>query len=227
MGSDQKKSVKLTSCFWLSDRQMSVEQFVRFIDDLNYTGPKVEDWQGYSRECSPTGRHPIQTVSWNDAVAYCNWLSHREGLVPYYQVEDWEPVKGANGFRLPTEAEWEYVCRAGTTTEYCFGAEEDLLGEYAVSGTSTTEICGSLLPNAWGLFDMHGNVWEWCGDRFGDYDGNEAIDPIGPNEGTSRVVRGGSFLNLASLARSASRDFDRPGRRSSILGFRVARTFTP
>src|SRR5205823_2887430 len=115
---------------------------------------------------SPSPEHPVQCVSWIDAVLFCNWLSQREHRSQAYVRDSsgWQLVPGAGGYRLPTEAEWEHACRAGTTTEYISGDDERFLGSYAVYLSNQTAICGSRMPNPWGLFDVHGNVYEWCQD---------------------------------------------------------------
>ena len=151
-------------------------------------------------------------MSWNDAVEFCRKLSAQEG----------------EEYRLPTEAEWEYACRAGTTTAYSFGDDVSLLGEYAWhrgNMVNATHTVGEKLPNPWGLYDMHGNVWEWCQDWAAYGSENELIDPTGPASGERRVLRGGSFDLLPMIVRSANRDNNRPVGRTSSAGFRVARTY--
>ena len=163
---------------------------------------------------SGNDRLPVESVSWFDAVAFCNELSRKEGLKPFFtingqsvEVPDWN----GPGYRLPTEAEWEYACRAGTTTRFSFGDDEELLGEHAWydqnSGDQTHPV-GEKKPNPFGLFDMHGNVWEWCWDWFDASDYNNElvhIDPRGPKTGKARVLRGGSWNNGAFYLRSARR----------------------
>jgi len=135
----------------------------------------------------------VETVSWNDALAFCDKLSDQEG----YQ------------YRLPTEAEWEYTCRAGTTTAYSFGDDVSRLGEYAWyedNSAGITHPVGELQPNAWGLCDMHGNVWEWCQDWYGPYESLKVVtNPTGPVSGTSRVLRGGAFSSPPVIVRAAGR----------------------
>jgi formylglycine-generating enzyme required for sulfatase activity len=174
-------------------------------------------------------RLPVERVSWWDAVAFCNAMSLSAGLTPCYSFEHgafrWD--RTADGFRLPTEAEWEYAARAGSTTAYCTGdAVEDLHGVAwygANSGEQLREV-GLRDPNAWGIRDMHGNVWEWCWDWFGPYDPADAVDPSGPADGTERVLRGGSCRRPAAHCRSAHRYFSFPSNHGRSLGFRVVRS---
>ncbi|HKI18297.1 MAG TPA: SUMF1/EgtB/PvdO family nonheme iron enzyme, partial [Isosphaeraceae bacterium] len=176
-------------------------------------------------------KNPVENVSWLDAVRFCNQLSEREGLKPFYgisgetvQVPDWN----GTGYRLPTEAEWEYACRAGTATRYSFGDDEASLGEFCWfvgnSGARTQEV-GQKRANGIGLHDMHGNVWEWCWDWYSaDYYKEPPVDdPRGPSQASGRVVRGGSWNGLPRNVRSAYRIRDAPGVRNIVLGFRVAR----
>jgi formylglycine-generating enzyme required for sulfatase activity len=165
---------------------------------------------------------PVEQVSWSDAVEFCRRLSE-------------DPKEKAAGavYRLPTEAEWEYACRAGTTTRFSFGDDAGVLAQYAwwlKNSQDSTQPVGQLRPNAFGLFDVHGNVWEWCADwHAGDYYRHAPTeDPIGPNSGSSRVMRSGSYrLDDPLIFRSAFRGRNRPERRLSDWGFRVARTLTP
>jgi sulfatase modifying factor 1 len=172
---------------------------------------------------------PVSNVAWFDAVAFCNRLSEREGLVPCYQVEGeqilWDRVAG--GYRLLTEAEWEYACRAGTSTRWSFGDDEGRLGDYAwFDGNSNRKprSVGRKLPNAWGLYDMHGNVWEWCWDWFGPYTAERQIDPAGPETGDWRSARGGAFDESPRYLRSAFRSGGQSSGRTRFVGFRCARS---
>ena len=161
-------------------------------------------------------RLPVEMVSWFDAVSFCEILSEKFG----------------QRFRLPTEAEWEYACRAGTATAFATGAaittdQANFDGKIgglpdapAESRWKTTPV-DAFLPNAWGLHDMHGNVWEWCADWYGEYSKGETKDPTGPAAGDIRILRGGSWFHGPADARSAQRDALDPGRRHSIYGFRV------
>jgi formylglycine-generating enzyme required for sulfatase activity len=171
---------------------------------------------------------PVEEVSWNDAIAFCNKLSEREGLKPYYQLGAGAP-SGGEGYRLPTEAEWEYACRAGTATRFSFGDADTSLGESAWFSDNSdfkTHPVGQKRPNAWGLFDMHGNVWEWCGDGYAAdcYQGSPAAaDPPGPSQSADRVIRGGGWNDFPQDCRAALRGWFAPGYRGSSLGFRLAR----
>jgi formylglycine-generating enzyme required for sulfatase activity len=135
-----------------------------------------------------------------------------------------EKVAGRE-YRLPTEAEWEYACRAGSKTAYCFGDTEESLTHYAWFGRNDgnkTHPVGKKKPNAWGLYDMHGNVWEWCMDRVGDYPSDAVTDPQGSQGGMNRVYRGGCWFAIAPNCRSAFRHPNAPSHRSNVLGFGLA-----
>jgi len=158
--------------------------------------------------------NPVENVSWNDAVEFCRRLSELPA----------EKAAG-NVYRLPTEAEWEYACRAGTKTAYSFGDDASDLGDYAWyyenSGNKTDPV-GGKQPNAWGLHDMHGNVWEWCQDWYRDYPSGAVTDPAGPADGWYRVNRGGGWRDGAEYCRSAYRNGPDPSDRFSDFGFRVS-----
>jgi formylglycine-generating enzyme required for sulfatase activity len=196
-------------------------------------------------------RRPVETVSWYDAIVFCNRLSMQQGLTPVYGINGstnpatwgnvptnssnatWNAVTAnwnANGYRLPTESEWEYACRAGTTTAYYTGNTENSALQaaawYNVNSNSRTREVGLKTPNAWGLYDMHGNVQEWCWDWWGSYTADAKTDPLGPTSGTSRVFRGGSWSATAEFLRSALRDGNTPSHRYVGGGFRLVR-FAP
>jgi formylglycine-generating enzyme required for sulfatase activity len=166
--------------------------------------------------------HPVLEVHWVGAAAYCDWLSMKEGLTRAYNHEDpvdWkcngDAPYGATGYRLPTEAEWEYACRAGTTTAFAggditvvdCGHEPSLadLGWYCGNAGGWTHQVAELSPNAFGLYDMHGNAWEWCNDWYDSTYEDEEIDPTGPAVAWYKVLRGGGWSNVARRCRSASR----------------------
>jgi formylglycine-generating enzyme required for sulfatase activity len=159
--------------------------------------------------------HPVEQVSWEDATEFIKKLN---GLS--------EERTAGRFYRLPTESEWEYACRAGSSTAYCFGENEARLGEYAWYGKNSgnkTHPVGQKKPNAWGLYDMHGNVWEWCSDWYGDYPSGAVTDPTGPSTGSCRVHRGGSWGSVALDCRSANpRSRGGPSNRNCNLGFRLA-----
>ena len=212
------------------ETEVTVGMFRAFVNETRYESrgdvpyrtliyPRVArsepdfSWQnaGYSQ----TDSHPVTIVSWDDAVAFCSWLSQKIGL----------------GVQLPTEAQWEYACRAGSSSAYSWG--NVLNGDKAnCDGTRPyrTEQSGPFLkekapvrsyaPNLWGLYDMHGNVWEWCQDWLGKYPDRSVTDPEGSSTGETRAIRGGSFIDWACESRSASRENWKPGFRTNYLGFR-------
>jgi formylglycine-generating enzyme required for sulfatase activity len=180
---------------------------------------------------------PVEQVSWLDAVMYCNERSRKEGLTPAYII-DGEQVswnRKADGYRLPTEAEWEYACRAGTGDPFNTGngittKQANYNGNYPYNTRTkgkykgTTMAVGKFAANAWGLYDMHGNVWEWCWDWYGDYAPGGRNNPEGPaapgSEDLYRVARGGSWDKSIQYLRSAYRDY---GGSSTSQGFRLVR----
>ena len=169
------------------------------------TGHKLPDAKSLERD-----NRPVVDVSWEDAMAYAKWLSNQTG----------------KQHRLPTEAEWEYATRAESTTAYSFGDDLSQLGKYAWYESNAGNIphpVGQLKPNAWGLYDMHGNVWEWVQDRYGEdyYQQSPNTDPPGPSTGSSRVLRGGSFLLDQRFVRCAARGRLGPQSWYDYLGFRV------
>ena len=222
--------------FAIASHEVTVAQFERFRSDHDFN-------RIYSREADA----PANLINWYDAAAFCNWLSEEEKIPrdQWCYDPDQDFAEGMTlprdylerkGYRLPTEAEWEYACRAGSTTARHFGETELLLGQYAWytknSGDQWMLPVGSLKPNDAGLFDLLGNVMEWCDDRavFYQKDRESSLDLGRPGKldnANSRVLRGGSFTNLASVVRSALRNSNRPDYRYDNLGFRPARTFTP
>jgi len=191
--------------------------------------------------------YPCVEVTWYGAQAYCNYLSDLEGLGRAIDFSDWSMDLEAEGYRLPTEAEWEYACRAGTTTAFCTGditypgfdpvdPNLDEVGWYWGNSTNPdnpifegkgAQAVGLKQANAWGLFDMHGNVWEWCWDWYYAWYGGDETDPVGPASGTDRVSRGGCWDNDAVACRSAYRGSGTPDASPAFLGFRPARSSIP
>lgn len=172
---------------------------------------------------------PVENVSWFDAVSYCNRLSEREGIPPCYRIDGkdvaWPDGLRCRGYRLPTEAEWEYAARADGSTKYAGSETLDVVAWRAGTAGGTTQTVAGKRANAWGLYDFSGNVWEWVWDYYErHYETLPPADPIGPDNGTDRVRRGGSWDDEAQYARSASRVSGSPGFRSPRQGFRVARS---
>jgi formylglycine-generating enzyme required for sulfatase activity len=161
---------------------------------------------------------PVETVSWSDAVDFCSALTEREHAAARIRVNC--------VYRLPTEAEWEYACRAWTSTRFSYGDDPVYAGltDYAWyednSGGETHPV-GQKLPNPWGLYDMHGNVWEWCQDWFDNYSGGILLDPQGPASGSTRVARGGDWGVSARSCRLANIFSPDPNDRQNYLGFRI------
>lgn len=168
---------------------------------------------------------PVERVSWYDAADFCNALSDRMGFERCYE-SDYTCRYESNGFRLPTEAEWEYAARAGTSLEYSTGNTEQslaLAGWYVANSENETAQVATKMPNAAGLYDMHGNVYEWCQDFFQFYNCGSQTDPTGPESGLHRIIRGGSWASRAKECRSAHRFMHVSERGLSTLGFRIVR----
>jgi formylglycine-generating enzyme len=240
--------VQITKPFYLGTYHVTRGQFRQFVADEAYKTdaekgerPGAFGWNSDKREFGfnekyswrnagfeQTDEHPVVNVSWNDAVEYCKWLSKKEGKT----------------YRLPTEAEWEYACRAGTTTRYSSGDDPETLAKVGNVADATfkakfpywkstikasdsyvfTAPVGKFKPNAFGLYDMHGNACQWCEDwyRAEYYAASPADDPTGPDSGQGRVRRGGSWRQSPGIARSAIRGACSPNIWSYDAGFRVA-----
>ena len=193
--SDAQHKVTLTKGFYMGVYTVTQEEWVAVMDNnpSKFEGAK---------------KLPVDSVSWEDCHAFIKIL----------RKIDKKP------YRLPTEAEWEYSCRAGTTAAYHFGDDKGLLGQYAwyaENAGGKTHPVGQKKPNAWGLHDMHGNVFQWCQDWIGAYPQKAVVDPQGPEKGDGRVLRGGSWGHAPNECRSASRPWNEPGNRSSDFGFRL------
>jgi formylglycine-generating enzyme required for sulfatase activity len=240
------------SAFYLGVTEVTRGQFRQFVRETRYKTEAEKDGKGgwgWDEERKSLGQdpkytwlnpgfeqtdeHPVVNVSWNDAVAFCEWLTRVEGQT----------------YRLPTEAEWEYACRARTTTKYFSGDNEESLASVAnvPDGTARakypdwtwaiaardgfvyTAPVAQFRPNAFGLYDMHGNVWEWCRDGFdaGYYKRSPKEDPRGPSQAVLRVIRGAGWFCHPHSGFSGSRGRSRPDNRASDLGFRVARDQAP
>jgi formylglycine-generating enzyme required for sulfatase activity len=177
----------------------------------------AKPWSG-REDVQEDSNNPAVYVSWNDAVEFCRKLSQQEGTT----------------YRLPTEAEWEYACRALTKTRFNFGDRDSSLDAHAWFKGNTYDVyqkyahrVGQKKPNPWGLYDMHGNVWEWCEDWYGHdyYNESPTNDPIGPDTGSGRVIRGGAWHLPPQVCRSSFRNSDSPSDQLNGLGFRAARSF--
>ena len=228
--------VRITRPFYLGTYHVTRGQFRQFVKDSGQKmgsekgdASDVNDWWRNSG-VRKTDDHPVDCISWNDAVAFCKWLSRKEG----------------KAYRLPTEAEWEYACRAGTTTHFYSGDDPETVAKvgnvadaaysrqfsyrgYAIKandGYVFTSPVGKFKPNAFGLYDMHGNVYQWCADRYsaGYYAKSPVHDPTGPDSGDWRVVRGGCWGESAFRSASAFRFAMTPGQRGYPVGLRVAGT---
>ena len=236
---EERHRQRIGRSFAIAAKEVTVGQFLEFRNNHDHVKRYA-----LSSEC------PVNMVTWYEAVAYCNWLSERDGI----PKEEWCYLANAagkyeagmkmaanylkrTGYRLPTDAEWEYACRAGAETGWAFGESDDLLGKYGwymLNGSSTSHPVGRLLPNDLGLFDMHGNNFEWCQDAYkarGKGGNGKAIEDMEDsgeirNENT-RVLRSGSFSNPAGIERSAYRAYSVPANRISDYAFRPAKTISP
>jgi formylglycine-generating enzyme required for sulfatase activity len=224
-GDEDEKPVHEVSLddFAIGRYPVTVGEYMRFVEDIRSHYPEwLEEGSEYHLTTGEEDHYrsagvnpeeslqPVVGISWGDAAAYCEWLSSQTG----------------GDYSLLTEAEWEYACRAGSDSNYSFGDDVGRLGEYAWYGENSGDnvpSVGQKQPNTWGLYDMHGNVWEWVRDWYGNYSEELQSNPSGPAGGSLRVIRGGGWFGDAENCRSACRDHFDPAGRGSSLGFRLAR----
>jgi formylglycine-generating enzyme required for sulfatase activity len=205
VGEGPQMAVTISRGFWMGKYEVTQAEYLKVIGS-NPSGFKAE------------ADLPVDTVSWLDATNYCGKFTQRERAAGRISTNSL--------YRLPTEAEWEYACRAWTSTRYSHGDDPDdadiaSYAWYDADSGNTTHPVGQKLPNPWGLHDMHGNVAEWCQDWYKPYLGGIALDPQGPATGSARVVRGGLWFRPASYCRSAFRNGFSSGVRTDGIGFRV------
>jgi formylglycine-generating enzyme required for sulfatase activity len=235
---EQQHRVTLSRDFYLSAHEATQDDYA------TATGSNPSGYRACGGDC------PVESISWFDAVAYANARSAAEGLDPCYlepqfqqpyTTEDagemrdplWPEGIDCKGYRLPTEAEWEYAARAGSgaafhggdiTDAECSDPVLDGIGWYCGNGENQTHTVGEKAPNDWGLYDVHGNVWEWSWDGFADYPDEDATDPTGPEGGNLRVQRGGAWSFSAQFCRAATRTGVFAGQNGTDVGVRLART---
>ncbi len=241
--------VLLTQPLRMGATEVTIGQYRRFVEATAYvteterfgggnsakpdeTDPRKKNAVWRSPGYAVSDETPVSQLTYNDTLAFCAWLSDREQLPPAYRqgpAGEWEPVPGASGYRLPTEAEWEYACRAGTTTHYWFGDDPAALPDHAWYDRNADHLgarpVGTRRANAFGLFDMTGNVWERCSDWWAPdwYARSPVQDPTGPPTGARRIVRGAGWHYFALHCRSAYRNNYVPTARTGNTGFRVVR----
>lgn len=242
--------VVLSKPYLLGQTEVTIGQFRAFVAATGYR-TETEQWGGGNSAVKPepnpekakftwrtpgypvTDESPVTQITWHDSIRFCNWLSESEHLPPAYRLDagEWTTVPNAKGYRLPSEAEWEFACRAGTTTHYSFGDDPKQLERFAWYDHNADHLgagrVASKKPNPFGLYDMHGNVWERCQDWFSDqwYAKSPATDPLGPLTGARRIARGGAWHYFDLHCRSAYRNNYSPLGRNANIGLRVARSW--
>jgi formylglycine-generating enzyme required for sulfatase activity len=202
----------MVTAFYIDKNLVAQEQFEKLMKD------NPSRWK--------VAANPVEQVRWSDAVKYCNKRSEAEGLNACYDLTNWSCNFEANGYRLPTEAEFEYACRAGTTTPYISGQTAARLGDFAWFDKNSgghPRPTGQKQPNGWGLFDMCGNLWEWCNDFYqvDYYSTSPKRDPRGPQSGKTKVVRGGCWRTPAENCRSGYRYNENPGYADVCFGYDI------
>ena len=200
------------SPFYMDKYEVTQELYQQIVEE------NPSKWKGKA--------NPVETVRWSDVARFCNKRSLAEGLEPAYDLENWTCNFEAAGYRLPTEAEWEYAARVGSTTSYPFGSSDSRLREhawYTRNAAKKTHPVGKLEPNAWGLHDMLGNVMEWCNDFYqvDYYPNSPKTDPTGPEKGNTRVVRGGCWRSNPDSCRSSYRYNENPAYTDACFGYEV------
>ena len=206
------------------EHEVSVGPF--YIDKCEVTQEEFERVVGENPSKVKGRQNPVEQVRWSDAVRYCNERSRADGLEPAYDLKTWQCRFDANGYRLPTEAEWEYAARAGTNTAYHFGNPDAMLKQHAwfkPNAGGKPRPVRQRKPNAWGLYDMLGNVWEWCNDfyKVDYYLETPKQDPKGPAAGEKKVLRGGCWSSNPDSCRSAYRYNENPGYTDACFGYDI------
>jgi sulfatase modifying factor 1 len=223
---EQKEHSVTLNTFEISKFEVTVWEWKQFIKANKMKMPIKPSW-GWQ------DNYPINGITWNEAIAYCNWLSTKEKLQPCYSKKGPNFVCNfkANGYRLPTEAEWEFAAKGGTNSKGFRYSGSDKLEDVAwhkVNSNGQPHTVGTKLPNELGIYDMSGNVWEWCWDWYNkDFYKLEKVDnPKGPEMGERRTVRGGSWDSKSNYVRPANRISTIPSKTHEFYGFRIARTIT-